>query len=468
MSADQPPMEVFFHNSATRRKEPFQPGNPAHVTVYVCGPTVYDFAHIGNARPSVVFDVLVRLLRRRYPKVTYVRNVTDVDDKINAAAKANGEPIRALTERTLAAYLEDMRALGVLDPDHQPRVTDHMGEIIALCLTLIERGHAYAAEGHVLFAVGSFTDYGKLSGRAPDELLAGARVDVAPYKRHPGDFVLWKPSSDDLPGWDSPWGRGRPGWHIECSAMIEKQFGPTIDIHGGGNDLIFPHHENELAQSCCAHGGAPLARYWLHNGMLLVNGEKMSKSLGNFFTVRDLLAKVPGAVLRLHLLRTHYRSPLDLTDSGLAETMTILDRLHAAADPAAPPLPAPDIEAALADDLNTPLALTRLQALAKAAREGSAEAAGQMLGGAALLGLRLDAPDLWAADKARLAPAAAALDLDGTAHPLDDAGIESLLAMRRAARAAKNFARSDEIRDKLTQAGIQIMDGKDGTKWSRG
>lgn len=460
-------MDLVFHNSATRRKETFVPGDPAHVTIYVCGPTVYDFAHIGNARPSVVFDVLVRLLRRRFAQVTYVRNVTDVDDKINAAAKANGESIRALTERTLDAYLADMRALGVLDPDHQPRVTEHMGEIIALCLALIERGHAYEAEGHVLFAVESFAAYGKLSGRAPDELLAGARIDVAPYKRNPGDFVLWKPSPDDLPGWESPWGRGRPGWHIECSAMIEKQFGPTIDIHGGGNDLIFPHHENELAQSCCAHGGAPLARYWLHNGMLLVNGEKMSKSLGNFFTVRDLLAKVPGEALRLHLLRTHYRSPLDLTESGLAETMTILDRLYAAVDPGQAALPAPEVEAALADDLNTPLALTRLQALAKAAREGSTEAAGQLLGGGALLGLRLEAPELWAAAKARLAPQVAALEIDGTAYPLDDAGIETLLELRRAARAAKNFARSDEIRDKLTAAGIQIMDSKDGTRWSR-
>ncbi len=288
--------DLLLTNSRTRRKERFEPLDPANVRMYVCGPTVYDLAHIGNARPMVVFDVLVRLLRTLYgeKQVTYVRNITDVDDKINARARESGEPIAAITDQTTADFHADMAALGVLPPDEEPAATAHIPEMIELIGRLIDAGHAYVAEGHVLFSVASFAEYGRLSGRSPDELLAGARVDIAPYKRDPGDFVLWKPSTPDLPGWDSPWGRGRPGWHIECSAMSWRYLGETFDIHGGGRDLIFPHHENELAQSVCAFPGSHFARYWLHNGMLLVNGEKMSKSLGNFFTIRDVLAARTG------------------------------------------------------------------------------------------------------------------------------------------------------------------------------
>ena len=308
--------ELFLHNSMTRRREAFVPLDPSDVRMYVCGITVYDLAHLGNARPAVVFDVLARLLRRLYPRVTYVRNLTDIDDKINARAKATGQPIESVTARPLADYHADMSALGVLPPDQEPRATDHIAEMIAIIERLIASGHAYAAAGHVLFAVASFPEYGRLSGRSPEELLAGARIDVAPYKRDPGDFVLWKPSTPDLPGWESPWGRGRPGWHIECSAMSWRYVGETFDIHGGGTDLIFPHHENELAQSVCAFPGSHFARYWMHNAMLQVNGEKMSKSLGNFFTVREVLAKAPGEAIRLLLLRTHYRSYVGLYGAG--------------------------------------------------------------------------------------------------------------------------------------------------------
>jgi cysteinyl-tRNA synthetase len=311
--------QLRLHNSLTRREEPFAPLDPAHVRMYVCGPTVYDLAHLGNARPVVVFDVLARLLRRMHPRVTYVRNITDVDDKINARARETGEPIAAITARTTADFHRDMAALNCLPPDVEPTATGHIAEMIALIERLIARGHAYAAEGHVLFRVGSFADYGKLSGRSPDELVAGARVDVAAYKENPGDFVLWKPSDDATPGWDSPWGRGRPGWHIECSAMSWKHLGETFDIHGGGHDLLFPHHENEVAQTRCAFGHPFMATTWLHNGMLLVDGEKMSKSLGNFLTVRDLLAEGPwaGEALRLLLLSTHYRSSLNFTYPNL-------------------------------------------------------------------------------------------------------------------------------------------------------
>ncbi|HET9018309.1 MAG TPA: cysteine--tRNA ligase, partial [Acetobacteraceae bacterium] len=322
--------ELRLHNSLTRRRETFVPLDPAHVRLYVCGPTVYDLAHLGNARPVVVFDVLVRLLRRLYPRVTYVRNITDVDDKINARAAESGEPIAAITARTTADFHADMTALGALPPDVEPRATGHIAEMIQLIERLIAGGHAYVAEGHVLFAVASFPEYGRLSGRSPEELIAGARVDVAPYKRDPGDFVLWKPSSPDLPGWDSPWGRGRPGWHIECSAMSWRYLGENFDIHGGGQDLLFPHHENELAQSCCAFPGSRFARYWMHNGMLLIGGEKMSKSLGNFLTVRDALAKAPGEAVRLALLRAHYRSTLDFSDELLGETRKDLDRWYRA------------------------------------------------------------------------------------------------------------------------------------------
>lgn len=366
-------MSLRLHNNLTRRVEPFAPLDPSSPTLYVCGPTVYNYAHIGNARGPVVFDVLAALLRRRYGALRYARNITDVDDKINAAAQAQGVPISTITDRFAAIYRQDMAALGVVPPDIEPEATAHIPHIVAMIERLIASDHAYAAEGHVLFAVASFEGYGKLSRRDPDEMLAGARVDVAPYKRDPGDFVLWKPSSDALPGWDSPWGRGRPGWHIECSAMAAARLGPTIDIHAGGVDLQFPHHENEIAQSECAHGGATFARFWLHNGMLNFSGAKMSKSLGNIETVHDLIARHPPEALRCALLSAHYRQPLDWSDA-LIETETnrlnglykLLDRLKAFDVQAVIP---DEIEQALNEDLNTPLALRVLAKFADQARK---------------------------------------------------------------------------------------------------
>ncbi len=449
-----PPMpELILHNSLTRKRERFVPLDPAHVRMYVCGPTVYDLAHLGNARPVVVFDVLARLLRRLFPRVTYVRNITDVDDKINARAAESGEPIAAITARTIADFHADMADLGALPPDQEPRATDHLAEMIALIARLIASGHAYAADGHVLFQVASFADYGHLSGRSPRELLAGARVEVAPYKRDPGDFVLWKPSTPDLPGWDSPWGRGRPGWHIECSAMSWRYLGESFDIHGGGQDLIFPHHENERAQSLCAfpHGG--FAHVWVHNGMLLVNGEKMSKSLGNFRTVRDVLALAPGEAIRLLLLKTHYRAALDFTEAGLAEARHEMDRFYRALDAApdaAPASPVPEpVLAALCDDLNTPAALAALHGLADAALAGDPAAAGGMRAAGEVLGLLGQVPQAW---------------FQGGA---DAAAIEAAIADRKAARAARDFARADAIRAALEDQGIVLEDGPAGTTWRR-
>ena len=331
---------LTFHNSQTRRLETFVPADPSHVRLYVCGPTVYDLPHLGNLRSNVVFDVLARLLRHEFPRVTYVRNITDVDDKINARAASSGLSIAEITARTTADFHADMAAIGNLPPDEEPRATAHIPEMIGVIARLIADGHAYVAEGHVLFAVAKFAGYGALSGRSPDELLAGARVDVAAYKHHPGDFVLWKPSPLDLPGWDSPWGRGRPGWHIECSAMSWRYLGESFDIHGGGSDLIFPHHENERAQSLCAFPGSTFARIWLHNGMLQVGGEKMSKSLGNFFTLRDVLQRAPAEAVRLLVLRTHYRATLDFTEAALAEARHEMDGSIAPCS-ARPPLQAP-------------------------------------------------------------------------------------------------------------------------------
>jgi cysteinyl-tRNA synthetase len=445
--------DLSLHNSLTRRKERFVPADPAHVRMYVCGPTVYDLAHLGNARPVVVYDVVARLLRLLYPSVTYVRNITDVDDKINARAHATGEPISAVTARTTADYHADMAALGALPPDEEPRATAHIAEMIMIIERLIASGHAYAAEGHVLFAVGSDASYGKLSGRSQDELLAGARVDVAPYKRDAGDFVLWKPSTGDLPGWDSPWGYGRPGWHIECSAMSWRYLGETFDIHGGGSDLIFPHHENEMAQSLCAFPGSQFARYWMHNGMLQVNGEKMSKSLGNFFTVREILAKAPAEAIRLLLLRTHYRSELDFSDQGLAETKREVDRfyraLEQAPDAVAGEVPAAVLDA-LCDDLNTPLAISAMHGLADAAMTGDRAAASGLRAAGAVLGLLQQAPDVW---------------FRGGAD--DAAMVEAAIAERLAARKARDFARADAIRTELAAKGILLEDGPKGTTWRR-
>ncbi|MBN9562634.1 MAG: cysteine--tRNA ligase [Alphaproteobacteria bacterium] len=445
--------ELFLTNSLSRRKERFTPLDPSHVRMYVCGPTVYDLAHLGNARAMVVFDVLARLLRALYPRVTYVRNITDIDDKINTRAAESGEPIGAITARTTADFHADMAALGVLPPDVEPRATGHVPEMIEVIERLIASGHAYAAEGHVLFAVASFSEYGRLSGRSPDELLAGARIDVAPYKRDAGDFVLWKPSTPDQPGWDSPWGRGRPGWHIECSAMSWRYLGETFDIHGGGRDLIFPHHENEAAQSLCAFPGSHFARMWLHNGMLLVNGEKMSKSLGNFFTIRDVLDRAPAEAVRLLLLRAQYRAELDFSDVALAEARKELDRFYRALerhpDAVAGAVPEP-VMGALCDDMNTPLALAALHALADAALAGEADAAAGLRASGLLLGLLGADPAAWFRGGA------------------DGAEIDAAIAARLAARKARDFARADAIRAELAAKGIVLEDGPGGTTtWRR-
>jgi cysteinyl-tRNA synthetase len=455
-------MPISLYNTLSRRTEAFTPIDPERVTMYVCGPTVYNYIHIGNARPPVVFDVLARLIRRHYPNLVYARNITDVDDKINAAAAAAGVPIGQITERFTQAYREDMARLGVSAPDIEPHATDHIPQIVAMIQRLIASGHAYEAEGHVLFHVESYARYGALSGRDPDDLIAGARVEVAPYKKSPGDFVLWKPSDATLPGWDSPWGRGRPGWHIECSAMSEAHLGETIDIHAGGVDLTFPHHENEIAQSVCAHGGKTFARYWLHNGMLTFDGRKMSKSLGNVLQLHELLGKHPGEALRLMLLRGHYRQPLDWSDSALTQSVRTLDGWYGAlrdmADVEAgePVVPAA-VEAALCDDLNTPQALAEISQLADAARRatGSERAAAKaaLVGGAGLLGLLQEDPETW-------------FRQGNPGESVDAAAIEALLEERRAARAAKDFARSDAIRDQLKELGIAIEDGAQGTRWS--
>ena len=446
---------LHFHNSLSRRREPFVPIDPDHVRLYVCGPTVYDLAHIGNALGMTVFDVLVRVLRHAYPRVTYVRNITDVDDKINARAAESGVSIADITATTGAQFAADMVALNNLPPDIEPRATAHVPEMIILIERMIEGGHAYAAEGHVLFAVASFAEYGKLSGRDPEALLAGARIEVAPYKREPGDFVLWKPSPPELPGWDSPWGRGRPGWHIECSAMAWRYLGETFDIHGGGNDLLFPHHENERAQSLCALPGAGFARTWLHNGMLTVDGEKMSKSLGNFRTIRDVLATAPAEAVRLALLRAQYRGTLEFSDAGLTEARGELDRFYRALetgwDDAAPD---PAVVAALYDDLNTPLAIAGLHALSGRAMAGDRAAAGALRASGALLGLLQQDPAAWFRG--------------GDDVP----AIEAAIAERLAARAARDFARADAIRAEWLARGVAFedrpsKDGAGGTRWQR-
>ena len=475
-------MALKLYNTLTRTKEDFVPSDPRNVRRYVCGPTVYDFAHIGNARPVIVFDVLYRLLRHEYGKshVRYVRNITDVDDKINAAAAANKESIRDLTERTAKAFHEDVAALLCLPPDVEPRATEHIPEMIALIERLIASGHAYAAEGHVLFAVASDPHYGKLSRRNRDEMVAGARVEVAPYKRDPADFVLWKPSPPELPGWESPWGRGRPGWHVECSAMSERYLGENFDIHGGGLDLIFPHHENEIAQSECAHPGTPFARYWLHNGFVMVNGAKMAKSEGNFRTIREVLSEAPGEAARLAMLMGHYRDPLDWTAERLTQAKQGLDRFYLAlrgAGEAAPIAVPSRIQAALEDDLNTPLAITLLyELLTELNKAGSdkdkAVLKGELVSGGALLGLLQQDPDAYLKGKitgtirATASPGQATMTGTITRASLEQ-WIEDLITARNAARKAKNFAEADRIRTELALKGILLEDGPGGTTWRR-
>jgi cysteinyl-tRNA synthetase len=464
---------IRVYNTATQAREVFEPIEPDHVRLYVCGPTVYDFAHIGNARPEVVFDTLVRLLRRRFDKVTYVRNITDVDDKINNAAREEGVGIEEITRRTTEAFHEDMAALGALPPDVEPRATDHIPEMIRMIETLIAKGHAYEAEGHVLFAVPSMPDYGAFARRNPDELIAGARVEVAPYKRDAMDFVLWKPSDGETPGWPSPWGRGRPGWHIECSAMSKRYLGVTFDIHGGGLDLIFPHHQNEIAQSTCAHDGAALANYWMHNGYVVVEGEKMSKSLGNFFTVRELLAEFPGEAIRLALLAAHYRQPLDFTREGLARAKQTLDRWYRAvgeADAAAEP--PESVMAALEDDLNTPQAITEMHRLADAVFKGDETVAADLKAAGEVMGLLPRTYPQWARDEHLIIPDSANIEITGhspelTVGPSAEA-IEMQIDIRSKARKNKDFETSDRIRDELAAQGVILEDKPDGTtEWRR-
>ena len=457
-------MSLSLYNTLTRRVEPFAPLDPASPTMYLCGPTVYNYVHIGNARGPVVFGVLAAALRRRFGGLRYARNITDVDDKINAAAKEQGLPIAAITDRFAAAYREDMAALGVAGefaPDMEPEATKHIAQIVAMIERLVADGHAYAAEGHVLFAVASFAGYGKLSRRDPEDMLAGARVEVAPYKRDPGDFVLWKPSDVTLPGWDSPWGRGRPGWHIECSAMAEAHLGDTIDIHAGGVDLQFPHHENEVAQSECAHGGKPFARWWLHNGMLNFGGAKMAKSVGNIQRVHELVREHPPEALRYALLSAHYRQPLEWSDGLIEQSVRTLDRLYGTlrdlADIEASPVIPDGIEAALDDDLNTPQALAEISRLAGEARKATSATdkialKSQLLGAGLALGLLQQDPAAWFAR--------------GASND-DDARIQALVDERNAAKKARDFARADAIRDQLAAEGVLLEDTPQGVRWKR-
>ena len=432
-------MALKLYNTLTRTKDEFRPLDPKNVRMYVCGPTVYDFAHIGNARPVIVFDVLFRLLRHIYgaDHVTYVRNITDVDDKINARAAEEGVSIREVTERTAKQFFEDVAALGALSPTHQPRATEYIANMVKMIERLIASGNAYPAEGHVLYDVSSKSDYGKLSRRSLDEMIAGARVEVAPYKRNAMDFVLWKPSKAGEPSWPSPWSNGRPGWHIECSAMSEALLGETFDIHGGGIDLVFPHHENEIAQSEAAHAGHPFACVWMHNGFLQVEGEKMSKSLGNFFTIRDLLKDWPGEVLRFNMLRTHYRQPMDWTVQGLKESASTLERWYGEAEPVAAPRVGNAFLTALADDLNTPLAIAELHKSDEVT----------LAGGLDLLG--------FSRVQDRIAPTLT----------VDPEEIARAIAARNEARKSKNFKESDRIRDELAAKGIVLKDGPSGTTW---
>jgi cysteinyl-tRNA synthetase len=452
---------IYLHNTLTRQKEPLRTGLPDRVTMYVCGPTVYNYAHIGNARPAVVFDVLSRLLRHDYPQVVYARNFTDVDDKINAAAIAAGVPIGTITDRYIDAYHEDMQALGVQAPELEPRVTEHIPAIIELIRALLARNHAYVAQEHVLFHVPSWPEYGRLSGRRTEDMLAGARVEVAPYKRDPLDFVLWKPSTPDLPGWDSPWGRGRPGWHIECSAMIGQHLGHTIDIHGGGQDLIFPHHENEIAQGTCAHGTL-YCRTWVHNSFVTVNGQKMSKSLGNVLLVRDLLAQAPGEAIRLALLSTHYRRPLDWNAQRLLAARQTLaryyDRLSKVVRLSNLPQVAPDPEVldALRNDLNVPGALARLHVLLTQLDDADTDARrahvkSVLLASAGVMGLLQRSPQVALATLRQAASAT-------YAQSSDDTWIKTLLTEREQARWDRDFAKADALREELEAAGFMIED----------
>ncbi|MBT6592633.1 MAG: cysteine--tRNA ligase [Porticoccaceae bacterium] len=458
-------MSLSLYNSMTRSKQPFQPIDSQRVTMYVCGPTVYNRVHIGNARPAVVFDTLYRLLMSLYPNVQYARNITDIDDKIMKTAAELGEDISVLSTRYAEAYFDDMQALNNLPPTIVPYATQHIPEMIDMISRLVAKAHAYESEGHVLFAVQSMADYGKLSGRSLDDMLAGARVEVASYKKYAGDFILWKPSADDEPGWDSPWGRGRPGWHLECSAMIEKHLGESIDIHGGGQDLIFPHHENEIAQSCCAHDGKPVANVWMHNGFINIEGEKMSKSLGNFRMVNDLLEQYPGEVLRYVILSAHYRSEQnfgkDLLDSAWRSLDAIYGflRTQVGIEAAAVDIADTHAYAALLDDLNTPVAISELHKLARemnaADGDALAEAKGRLLAVAGLMGLLQQDPEQW-------------FTHSRGGSDISAEEIEVLIAKRNQAKADKDYAGADGVREELKAMGVVLEDSREGTKWRRG
>ncbi len=453
--------ELRIHDTLTRAVRSFAPLDPEHVRMYVCGPTVYQRIHVGNARPLVIFDVLYRLLRHLFPRVTYVRNITDIDDKIIDRARRSGESIEALTARTTAAFHEDAAALGCLPPTREPRATEHVDDMIRLIERLLARGCAYVAEGHVLFHVPAWPRYGALSRRPREEQIAGARVEVAPYKRDPADFVLWKPSPPELPGWDSPWGRGRPGWHIECSAMAERHLGVPFDIHGGGIDLVFPHHENEIAQTGCAHGCESMARYWVHNGFVTMRAEKMAKSLGNVVTVEEARRLVPGEAVRLWVLGAHYRAPLDFTEAALRQARQTLDRLYRALERAGPVDPRegrvdPRVLEPLLDDLNTPRALAALHELAgELNRAGDAATAARiaadLVRSAELLGLLQQEPAAW---------------LRGGVT-VDEAWIEERIRARAEARARRDYATADRIREELAAMGIVLEDTPTGTVWRR-
>lgn len=450
-------MPLYLTNTLTRKKEPFLPIDKTNVRLYVCGPTVYDFAHIGNARPYVVFDVLNRLLRDLYPKVTYVRNITDIDDKIIKASQEKNESISSITTSTTLSFQEDMGALGILTPDIEPTATGHVNEMIDMIKTLIDKGNAYVNDGHVLFSVASYPTYGLLSRCNHDEMIAGARVEVAPYKRAPEDFILWKPSAEDVPGWDSPWGYGRPGWHIECSAMSSKYLGETFDIHGGGHDLIFPHHENEIAQSQACYGSDTFARVWIHNGMLSVNGKKMSKSLGNFITVHELLDKMPGEVIRYVLLTSHYKQPLDWNDLIVQQARGCLDRLYTSLRGRLIDKNAnisESVVTALEDDLNTPLALSYLHEIATQINKSTHEAeknklASTLVASSKWLGLLSQDPEVWFKGKTGI----------------DETLILSLIEDRNRARESKDFKQADLVRDKLLNLGVLLEDSPQGTIW---
>lgn len=454
--------ELVLYNTLNRGKNPFQPIDPSRITMYVCGPTVYNRVHIGNARPVVVFDTLYRVLQSLYPTVVYARNITDIDDKIMATAAQLGEDISTFSERYAQAYFEDMAALNNLEPTITPYATQHIPEMISMTSLLIAKGHAYESDGHVLFAVQSMENYGQLSGRSLDDMLAGARVEVAEYKRYAGDFVLWKPSSDEEPGWDSPWGRGRPGWHLECSVMAEKHLGKTIDIHAGGQDLIFPHHENEIAQSCCAHDGKPMANVWMHNGFINIDGEKMSKSLGNFRMVNDLLEHYPGEVLRFVILSAHYRSEQSFSAELLDSAWRSLDSLYGYLRSSKRALPIVNKSGvgykALLDDLNTPMAVSELHRLAKqmhtAVGADQVSLSSELLGLAELMGLLQKDPEEW-------------FTLARGAGDISKQDIEMLIAERQQAKNDKDYSGADQIRQSLLDQGVVLEDSRAGTQWRR-